>query len=77
MSGLYYKILEGGKEIMGEDLKITITLDRYNELLSTETRAKVLADTVKTSNYSVSNEAIATVLGFKLPKVETKEEGPF
>ncbi|WP_313132600.1 hypothetical protein [Anaerocolumna sp.] len=61
---------------MGEDLKITITFDRYNELLSTETRAKILADTVKASKYSIDNEVIATILGFELPESK-KEEGPF
>nr|WP_308743102.1 hypothetical protein [uncultured Anaerocolumna sp.] len=55
---------------------ITISVNRYNELLSIETRAKVLADTVKSSKYSISNEAIATILGFEMPKSE-KEEGTF
>ena len=61
---------------MSEDLKVTISLDRYNERLNAERRAKVLAQTVLTSGYSVSKETVATILGFELPK-DKKEEAPF
>lgn len=63
---------------MGDnELMVTIPLERYNELITTETRSKVLTDTTLASDYGPDKKVIATILGFELPDKENKEGGLF
>lgn len=60
-----------------KELMVTMPLDRFEELLSTEVRADFLAEQVKESKYMIEREKIATILGFKLSTESNEERGHF
>lgn len=60
-----------------EELMVTITLERYNELINAETRNKVLTDTVLVSDYGPDKKTIATILDFELVSKKGDEGGLF
>ena len=54
------------KEIRKMEEKITITLKEYRELIELSIRAKVFAEYVKNSEYSISKKECAAFWGFEV-----------
>lgn len=55
---------------MDEGLKVTIPMDRFEQLLDIETRAQILIAETKQSKYAIDREKIALILGFKVEKIK-------
>jgi len=51
-----------------EDIKITIPLEEYKQLISIEVKEKFLENRVKRSKYSIERSVIADIFGFEIPK---------
>ncbi len=58
------------------ELMVTIPVNRYEELLDTETRVSILAEITKKESHFVTKDEIAMILNFTLP-AEEKKKGPF
>ena len=57
-----------------ENNTVTISLERYERLIATETRCNILEDHTLHNEYSIQREDIANILGFKLLKKVKEDE---
>lgn len=57
-----------------EEKTVTISIERYDRLVSLETRCAVLQSTVCASKYSVNREDVSRIIGFELPTDKADNE---
>lgn len=57
-----------------ENNTVTISLERYEQLIAIEARCNILTERTFRSEYSIQREDIANILGFELPRKVKEDE---